>query len=249
MWCFIDESWHKGDKEHVGVLAAAVGPRTDFEELGRFLYRIRKKYYGEEHARNLRSELKGTSLFSNASFRQYDAGFSKNLLVARETIEWAAQSNIRLIGVSIYGETEPKLLTPDLKSLSTPFRELCVRILSHVPTGQAGHMVFDQRLGAQGDICIAVHNYLAGIKDNNRIIPYPLIGVSNVLPGLQLADIAAYVLGKYSIGDARFEFFYRKLKALQTEGIDHRGHRVFGYLRLQWHGDDKYSVRKIRTKK
>lgn len=56
MWCFIDESWHEGENEHVGTLAAAVGSKADFDELARFLFRVRKKYYGEENARDLRSE-------------------------------------------------------------------------------------------------------------------------------------------------------------------------------------------------
>jgi Protein of unknown function (DUF3800) len=249
MWCFIDESWHTGQNEEVGVLAAAVGPRRDFDELGRFLFRMRKKYYGEDNARDLRSELKGTNLFSNSSFRQHHGGYSKNLSVARETIEWAATTNIRFIGICIYGDTAPPLLTPNLKSLSTPFRELCVRILSHIPDKQIAHLVFDQRLGAQEEISIAVHNYLAGIKDNSKLYPNPLIGVSNVWPGIQLADLAAFILGKYSIGDQRLDPWYRRINRLQTQGLDHHGHRVFGLLRLQWQGDDKYASRKLRTKK
>jgi hypothetical protein len=193
MWCFVDESWHKAANEHVGVLAAVVGPKLDFDELGRLLFRVRKKYYGEDHARDLSSELKGTSLFSNFSFKQQQAGFSKNLLVAREAFEWAATSNIRFVGICVYGDTAPPLLTPNLKSLATPFRELCVRILSHVPDHQNGQLIFDQRLGAQEEISIAVHNYLAGIKENHRLIPNPFVGVSNVWPGLQLADLAAYI--------------------------------------------------------
>ncbi len=249
MWCFIDESWHQGQREKVGVLAAAVGPRKDFDELGRFLFRMRKKYYGESNARDLRSELKGTNLFSNASFRRHEAGYSKNLSVAREAIEWTAATGIRFIGICIYGDTEPPLLTPDIKALSTPFRELCVRILSCIPDEQIAHLVFDQRLGAQEDISIAVHNYLAGIRDNRKLYPNPLIGVSNVWPGLQLADMAAYVLGKYSVGDQRFDLWYRRINGLQTRGVDHHGHRVFGLLRLQWQGDDRYAPRKLRTKK
>jgi hypothetical protein len=44
MWCFVDESWQENKDEHVGVLAAAVGGEPDFEELGRFLFAVRKKY-------------------------------------------------------------------------------------------------------------------------------------------------------------------------------------------------------------
>jgi Protein of unknown function (DUF3800) len=249
VWCFIDESWHKGPREEVGVLAAAVGPRRDFDALGHFLFRTRKKYYGEAHARDLRSELKGKDLFSNLSFRAKESGYSKNLSVVREVLEWVERSSIRLIGISIYGDTRPPLLTPDLKLLSPPFRELCIRILAQIPENQSGQLIFDQRLGAQEEISVAVHNYLAGIRENTRLLPYPLIGVSNVWPGLQLADIVAFILGKYATGDDRFGFYYRKITKAQTEGTDHRQRRVFGMLRLQWHGADQYAVRKLRTKK
>jgi hypothetical protein len=249
MWCFVDESWQEAGNEQIGVLAAAIGPKAEFGELGRLLFRVRKKYYGEDQARNLRSELKGKDLFTKLAFKQHQAGYSKNLSIAREVLEWVAQSAIRFIGICVYGDTKPPLLSPDLKLLSPPFRELCVRILAHVPENQTAQLIFDQRLGAQEEISIAVHNYLAGIPGNTRLLPFPLIGVSNVWPGLQLADIAAFVLGKYSAGDDRLGFYYRKITRAQSEGRDHRKHRVFGMLRLQWHGSDRYTVRKLRTKK
>jgi hypothetical protein len=248
-WCFIDESWHEGEKEHVGTIAAAVGAKEDFEELGRIFYRLRNKYYGEKNARDLRSELKGKDLFSNHSFKQQMAGFSKNLSLAREIVEWLPTSNIRLVGICIYGDARPPLLAPNLKSLSTPFRELCVRILSHIAEPQSGQLIFDQRLGAQEDISVAVYNYLAGIRENQRLNPHPLIGVSNVWPGLQLADIVAHILGRYAAGDEKVAFYHKKIIQVQTHGKDHRNRSVFGFLRLQWKGDDNFMTRKIRTKK
>ena len=100
------------------------------------------------------------------------AGFSKNLSLAREIVEWLPTSNIRLVGICIYGDARPPLLAPNLKSLSTPFRELCVRILSHIAEPQSGQLIFDQRLGAQEDISVAVYNYLAGIRENQRLNPH-----------------------------------------------------------------------------
>ena len=249
MWCFIDESWPESSGEKVGTLAAALGNKEDFDDLGRFLYKVRKKYYGEANARDLRSELKGTHLFSNQSFKQHADGYSKNLSLAREVIEWLCNSKIRLVGICVYGDLRPPLLSPNIKVLSTPFRELCVRILSHVPNHALGHLVFDQRLGAQEDISISVHNYLAGIPEDQRLNPHPLIGVSNVWPGLQLADIAAHILGRHAMGDKRFDFYYRKIIKVQTDGKDHHNQRVFGFMRLQWKGDDNFIIRKNRAKK
>jgi hypothetical protein len=249
MWCFVDESWHAAKKEHVGVLAAAVGPKAEFEELGRFLFRVRKKYYGEAHARDLRSELKGKDLFTKLAFKQHQAGYSKNLSVAREVLEWLGHSNIRLIGVCVFGDTKPPLLSPDTKLLSTPFRELCIRIMAQIPAGRSAQLIFDQRLGAQEEISIAVHNYLAGIRENDRLMPHPLIGVSNVWPGLQLTDIVAFVIGKHAAGDEKLAFYYRLISRLQVRGTDHRQRRVYGLLRLQRSESDKYSIRTTRAKK
>ena len=250
MWCFVDESWHDGANEKVGVLAAAIGSKSDFDLLETFFYRIRKKYYGEKNAHDLRSELKGTSLLSNQSFKQQtNLGYSKNLALVREILEWLETSNIRLVGVTIYGDSQPPLLANDLKALSTPFKELCVRILSHLPDNAIGNLVFDQRLGAQENISISVYNYLAGIKENKRLNPHPMIGVSNVWPGLQLADIVAYILGRYATSDNRFGYYYNRLSKSQIDCTNHRRQRVFGFLRLQWEGDDRFSIRKLRTKK
>ncbi|MEI7732852.1 MAG: DUF3800 domain-containing protein [Verrucomicrobiota bacterium] len=249
IWCFVDESWHGNGREHIGVLAAAMGAKRDFDALDKEIYRVRKKYFGEAHARDLRSELKGKDLFSNFSFKQQQTGYSKNLSAAREILEWMGTSSIRLVAVCIYGDTKPPLLSSDLKLLSVPFRELCVRLWAQVPANEYGHLVFDQRLGAQEDISISIFNYLAGIKGDQRLLPHPLIGVSNVWSGLQLADMVAYIIGKYSMGDDRFDIWYRRLKKFQAEGKDHHGQSVFGFLRLQWDGKDQYVVRKIRTKK
>jgi hypothetical protein len=249
MWCFIDESWQENQSEHVGSLAAVIGGKADFDELASQLYRFRKKYYGEQNARDMRSELKGKDLFSNQSFKLVAKGYSKNLSLVRDVLEWLPKSKIRLVAICIYGKTRPPLLSPNIKSLSTPFRELCARVSVCVPTHTSCQLVFDQRLGAQEDISISVFNYLIGLQENQRLNPHPLVGVSNVFAGLQLADIAAHIIGNYSLGDRRFAFYYNKLKQVQAHGKDHHDKEIFGLLRLQWNGDDNFSMRKIRAKK
>jgi Protein of unknown function (DUF3800) len=249
MFCFVDESWQQGHNEQVGTLAAVLGEKSDFDTLGRLLFRLRKKYYGEEHARDLRSELKGSSLLSNQSFKQQNNGYSKNFSLAREVIGWLAGPRLKVVGISVYGDAHPPLLSPNLKQLSAPFRELCVRLLAEIPAHAAGQMIFDQRLGAQEDISIAVYNYLAGIPDNTRLDPHPLIGVSNVWPGLQLADLVAHILGRHAGADIRFNFLYQEIARVQTRGTDHHGNPVYGLLRLQWQGDERFKIRRNRTKK
>lgn len=251
MWCYVDESWQKNDREHIGVLAAMVGPEDVFEKLDRQLFHLRKKYYGEEHARDMMRELKGTSLLSNNSFKMHEQhGYSKNLTIAHEVFSWVAlhAPELKLISISVYGDKKPPLLAPDPKKLARPFRELCVRINAAIPKGKCCQLVFDQRVSAQEGIAVAVVNYLAGMKENTRIRKHPLMGVSNTIGGLQLADMAAYVMGKYNSGDDRFLRYYKMLSKFQLHA-EQDSRVLHGFVRLQWDGNNDYFVRKNRQKK
>jgi hypothetical protein len=251
MWCFVDESWHQNGNEHIGVLAAVMGPEETFSKLERQLFVVRRKYYGEEHARNLMQELKGVSLFANNSFKMLELHkFSKNLSVAHELLSWAELNapELKLIGISVYGDHKPPLLASNPKLLSRPFKELCLRVLADIPRGKRCQMVFDQRVGAQEGIAVSVLNYLAGMKIDHQLRKCPLMGVSNTLGGLQFADIAAYILGKYNSGDERFLPYYRMLNKLQLHAETAKGN-LHGFVRLQWDGADGYAIRSIRIKK
>jgi hypothetical protein len=252
VWCFVDESWHNSGDEHVGVLAAVLGTEKAFINLDSQMFKIRRKYYGEEHARNLSRELKGISLFANNSFKMLAKhGYSKNLSVAHEIFSWVQMHSpqIRTITISVYGKRKPPLLASDPKHLSRPFKELCLRVLAGIPKGERCQMVFDQRVGAQEDIAISVMNYLAGMKQNHQLNACPLMGVSNTIGGLQFADLVAYVLGRYNSGDKRFLRYYRMLNKLQFHGKNTQEHNIHGFVRLQWDGNDGYAIRKVRVKK
>jgi len=237
---FIDESWQSNTDGHVGVLAAVTGRRSVFDDLARRAFELRRKYYGDAHARNLRHELKGRDLFSNSSFKLAEKGYSKNQCIARELLEFAAQAGLKVAVVSVFGAHKPALLSADPKQLSAPFRELCLRLICSVPKNSTGQLIFDQRLGAQEDISIAVHNYLAGIKEPRRLLPLPLVAVSNVAPGLQLADIIAHVIGRHGLGEPRFATWYRLARRLQVEGLDHHGRKIYGFVRIRWLGGEEF---------
>ena len=250
MLCFVDESWHGAKKEKIGVLAGVIADEKVFLEYGQDLYKIRHKYYGRDHAKDLSKELKGSKLLSNGSFKhRYNSSYPKNLTIGREMLSEARDRGIKVIGVTVYGNRQPPLLATSLKWLDRPFKELCERVICEIPDGQQGMLVFDQRVGAQEGISIAVHNYLAGMSDEHRLNPFPFVGVSNVFAGLQLADVVAHILGRYATGDTRFNDWYKRVKALQVQCVDHRGFKVYGLMRLDWTGGDRFRVRKVRTKK
>lgn len=246
-WCFIDESWRDGNDEKIGVLAATVGPTQDFQKLDQKMYQVRKKYLGPDHAKDKTSELKGTALLSNNSFKMLEQhGMSKNLCIVREILEFVKTTNIRFISVTVYGDKKPNLLAPNARDLARPFKELCYKIEAAIPDRKKGIMVFDQRVAAQEDISVAISNYLSGITGKKKLHPDPLIGVSNVHSGLQLADIAAFILGKRAAKDTRVEPFYRILSSSKLEATNEHGKTIYGFVRLQQHEDGHFTIRRRR---
>ena len=253
-WCFIDESWHDTPNEHIGVLAAVVCTWSTHETLAREIYRVRRKYYPEEQARDKTHELKGKDLFSNNSFKHEGHGYSKNLTIARELLQFARRNDIHVAATTVYcKEDRPPLLSPEPKKLAPPFRELCKRLIAHLPDKSHAVLVSDQRLNAQDGISIAIHNYLAGLQNEqhlSRIRNLPLIAISNVCAGLQMADIVAYIVGRYSTGDNRIAPWYRFIADMQIHAHDQRERPLHGFCRLQYDPQTtSYTPRRERIKK
>ena len=249
-WCYIDESWREGGAEKIGVLAATVGSDNDFENLDNKMYQVRRKYLGDDNARDKTSEIKGSQIFSNYSFKQQQRHqFSKNLALAREVLEFVKTTTICYVGVTVYGSQQPSLLAPRAKDLARPFKELCNRLKLAIPDKERGLMVFDQRVGAQEGISVAISNYLAGMDDDKALHPHPLVGVSNIHAGLQLADMAAFVLGKWADGDERFLKYYKFLSYSQLQAKNEKGKKRYGLVRLQHNGGEQFSIRKERIRK
>src|SRR3989304_6391005 len=73
------------------------------------------------------------------------------------------------------------------------------------------------RIGAQKDIAIAIYNYVAGMKLFN-VEMFPYFAVSNVSPGVQFADVMAYLLAKKEENDPLFKTvimgLYKEMKTL-----------------------------------
>ena len=247
-WCYIDESWRDGPDHKIGVLAATVGTAKDFQRLDRVMYRLRRKYISDENAKNRSSELKGTQLLGNNSFKMQEKhNLSKNLCLARELLEFVPTTSIRYIGVTVLAEKQPDLLAPDARDLSRPFKELCLRLEAAIPKNQKGIMVFDQRVGAQEGISVAIANYLSGMTEQTKLYPAPLVGVSNVHAGLQLADIAAFILGKHAAQDRKIEQFRRLLMKSQLLTETPRIKKLHGFVRLQHDAaDDSFTIQRKR---
>jgi hypothetical protein len=246
VWCFIDESWNEsGGRDNVGVLFAVTLPYDAISKVGEKLFAVRAQYYGRDHAKNLFSELKGTSLLSRSTFKlaaMRTGPMPKNLCIVREVLTWLERNRESLkldaFASIIYG-VNPTLECLNPRNLEIPFRELLRNISACCAARMPGDrvtLVFDQRTGAQKGNAIAVSNFIAGTNLPN-VCPYPYFAVSNIAPVAQVADIAAYITAKRAVGDRRFVTpWFASLMKLQWKG-EVQGQRRYGFRRYDQYGE------------
>ncbi len=80
----------------------------------------------------------------------------------------------------------------------------------------------------------AVKRFVSGVRLPN-VSHYPLVGVSHVTPGIQLADICAFILGRRAVGDEKFSTWTDLLRPLEWSGTVN-GYQRFGIQK--WQLDD-----------
>jgi hypothetical protein len=247
MWLFVDESWSPpGYIPAYGVLLGVLVRHDQLDRLENLLFAVRKKYYGRDHAKDLRRELKGNELMSNHVLRLWKprSPAPRNLCIVRELITYPKLNpdfHLRLVASIVYstGRQSPPLVSPDPRQLAEPFRHLVqsasMATQEHAPE-RAVTLVFDERLGSQRDIAIAVRNFVSGMRLPN-VHRYPYFAVSNVSPGIQLADVFAHLLSKRVQQVRPIMGLYSEMRPLQwaSQGTPKR----FGFVRLNEHKDEK----------
>lgn len=217
--------------------------------LRRVLYGFRRKYYGVENARDLRRELKGNELLSRQSFRlaRKLRAMPNNHAVVREIFAWSERQSeehpILAFGSVVYGP-DPHLRVMEPRRLDLPFRDLIEKVsCAAAPYKRRRvHLVFDQRFGADNSIAIGIQNFLSGMRVAN-IYPFPLFGVSHVMPGLQIADIVSHILGRRAVGDQRIMPWWRHLLKLQWKGKV-REYDRWGFQRYNALADGTFRIRR-----
>lgn len=247
MWCFFDESYPNGCD--VTSVVACLMKNEAVEPLNHILYRAQHAHFGSAHARDLQMEVKGSKLLSNYAFRMAEQhGHSCNLEAAKDILRDCARLRddqlIQFFGSVIYGEKDI-LKKISQHQLAYPLVEMLKRIsfaADRLSPSRSVSLVFDEQLAAL-DASIAIRRFVAGRRLSN-VSHYPLIAVSNVSPGIQLADLGAFILGRRAAGDARFEPWVSRLRRFTWKGeID--GRTRFGIKR--WDSDGAGKVRLRRT--
>jgi hypothetical protein len=195
---FIDETWQAIAGQPVGALGAVGIPRAQYNGFCREIWQIKKNVLGAKELSD--REIKGTNSFAKSAFHKREgAGFSRLLQAAEETL--AAIPKYHGYAFAIWTTHEEWLLlrNPNPDALSPIYQELlkdfrrCMRTL---PSGSEGQLLFDNR-GTSEDLsaACAIQNFIVRVSPDwrRRFMQTPHFTLSAVSPGLQAADLIAYL--------------------------------------------------------
>jgi hypothetical protein len=195
---FIDETWQRvGDKD-VGALAAVGIPRAQYNAFCREIWQIKKNALGASELNEC--EIKGASCFAKSAFRKREGtGHSKLLQAAEEAL--AAVTKYQGSAFAIWTTHEEWLLlrNPNPQALSPIYQELLKwfrRCMRTRPAGSQGQLFFDNR-GRSEDLsaACAIQNFIVRVNGDWRkhFMQTPHFTLSAISPGLQAADLVAYL--------------------------------------------------------
>lgn len=222
MLFFIDESWQttQDNKYKVGVLSAVQIKSHDFNECSRHLYSLKIKHLGYQCCEN---EIKGKDLLKNYCFKLEEKGIkSTNLNLVREIIDYTEQIGSCFFASIVFAKEESDLACSDVKFLERPFFFLFERIdlfMRENYPGLMAKLIFDDRgLQTNAKLSKSVSNFFHRSRVGqsfDTIITVPFFAMSTENIGVQLADIAAHILGSRFTGNRKKSEFFNKIKKLE----------------------------------
>jgi hypothetical protein len=210
MLFFIDETWQTIAGRRVGALGAVAIPQDQYNGFCASLYAIKKKELGASEL--MHSEIKGQSCFAKSAFkRQVLHGDSVLLKAADRLLHILAAYQAR---VFVIWTTHPDLLTlrhAGTSKVSKPYKELLFdfrALMENEAPGHLGSLNFDLR-GTRADEATAgaIQNYMVRTRGGweSHFLCVPNFTVSSVSPGLQAADVIAYLGAHLAPGQDRPE--------------------------------------------
>lgn len=209
LW-FIDETWQDIGNQRVGALGAVAIRASAYNRFCREVYAIKAHQLGATEFTD--SEFKAQNCFAKSAFKRHDLhGDSYWIGATDEFFAALAKYGVRCF---VIWTTNPSLLdlrNPNSTDLSKPYKQLlfdmgaCMRLQA---PDELGAIVFDQR-GLKEDEATAraIQNYLtrtsyAGSHRWDRyFLTIPSFAASTISPGLQAADLIAY-LGAHRCDDS-----------------------------------------------
>ena len=224
MLFFIDETWQTVGGQRVGALGAVAIPHDAYNGYCSAVYRMKKDILGADEL--MHSEIKGQRCFARAAFRHREhQGSSEMLDAAEELLEILGRVGARTF---VIWTTNPTLLTlrqPHTAALSKPYKQLlfdCRALMERDAPGKLASLNFDLR-GTREDEATActMQNYMVRTRGgwDKHFICIPNFTVSAVSPGLQAADMIAYLGARMADPNDRPEIqpYIARMRALVYE--------------------------------
>jgi hypothetical protein len=228
---FIDETWQDIGGQQVAALGAVAIPQTAYNRFCREVFALKQRILGAKELSD--AELKGAKCFANRTFRAREGDTGSKLLIAADAmfdalskhgahsfVIWTTHADLLALR-----STKTTELSPPYKQLLHDFRALMQR---EAPR-RLGSLNFDQRnIGSDEVAACALQNYLVrtrGVNWEEHFLTVPNFTVSAVSPGLQAADLVAY-LGAYNAPNAgRLELrpYMDRVARLQLSWRDEKG--------------------------
>lgn len=211
MLFFIDETWQTtADGERIGALGAMALPQESYNDFCSAVFALKRELLGATELSH--SEIKGARCFAKAAFKREQLhGDSHWLAVADRMFEKLATFRAR---VFVIWTSDPDLLTlrnPHSTALSEPYRQLLFDMrgfMQNGAPGKRGALNFDLR-GTREDeqTAVAIQNYMTRTRGGWRehFVQVPNFTVSSVSPGLQAADMIAFLGPHIAPGSGRPE--------------------------------------------
>jgi Protein of unknown function (DUF3800) len=195
---FIDETWQEIAGQRVGALGAIAIPQDQYNGFCTAVYAMKKTVLGASEL--MHSEIKGQNCFTKSAFkRQALFGDSHWIKAAGRMLQILAAHEARAF---VIWTTTPDLLTlrqPHSTKLSEPYKQLlfdCRALMEREAPRKLGSLNFDLR-GTREDEATActMQNYMVRTRGgwNEHFICIPNFTISAVSPGLQAADMIAYL--------------------------------------------------------
>jgi hypothetical protein len=223
MLFFIDESWQLASNgvDRIGVLSVTPIKSQDFNECSKHIHSLKLNRLGYERASK---EIKGKEFLSNYHFDELESkGIASNMLnLIRDVLD-----HMRVLGVCFFASivSSPKeidLACANVNQLERPFYFLFERIdlfMKEKYPDRKATLIFDDRgLKTNEKISKSVSNFLHKSRTGqsfDNIIKAPFFAISSENIGIQIADVAAYILGAEYTGNKKKIEFYKKIKELE----------------------------------
>ncbi len=210
MLFFIDESWQTVGGQKVGALGAIAIAEERYNDFCTACAEMKRDIFGAEEL--MHAEIKGQNCFSRASFKRRRLSGSSEMLDAAERLfDIIADAGARTFVIWTIDPELLQLRQPHTTALSKPYKWLLSdfrRLMRQDARDQLGSLNFDLR-GAREDEATActVQNYMVRTAADwsSHFICIPNFTVSAVSPGLQAADVVAYLGARLADRDDRPE--------------------------------------------